>query len=730
MFERKVKIRFGFGHVTLLAMAYAAALAACGDEDVVDGVQGPPGAQGAEGPPGANGADGAPAEPGAPGAAGPAGPAGESGPAGDAGAGTPSTGSETVLRHAGAGLLLVVDATAIAEDGTATVDFSLQDGEGRPLDRAGLLTAGAVSTSFVLSYLEETAAGESRQYQAYTTRPQTSPTTQVTATQSATDSGGTYEELAPGKYRYTLGTSIAVEAANAGKTHTLGVFATRPFDDQRYVANATFSFLPAGGEPDTELDVVSNESCNNCHTRVEAHGGARRGVEQCVLCHTDSNSTDPDTGNTFDFQVMIHKIHMGADLPSVVDTPYTIVGFQQSVHDYSDIHYPGDAANCEGCHTGSQGERWSSRFSIKTCGSCHDRTFFGTGAVPDGWTAHTGGAHGDSECVVCHAETSLSPVTEAHYPATREVVMNLVAIENTAPDALPELVFNVTDEGQPLDVLATPMNRLRMTITGPNTDYVDFWDEEINTAPACDVVVVPPCIAPEGQNFRFYAETPIPAAATGSYTVALEGRVEVAGIRYPAMNPTLAFAVTDTAAVPRRQVVSLEKCNTCHQELAFHGGNRRAPEYCAMCHNPSFSESQPLEGEVATVELGLNFKDLIHGVHAEVHYPDSLANCGHCHVDGSYELPIVTGALPSLAVERTCTEALDDDLDTNCNAIDTVTTHSLPPTAAACVSCHTSPDAAVHAEVNTSPTTGLEACGTCHGAGKSVDIEAAHAATP
>ena len=46
---------------------------------------------------------------------------------------------------------------------------------------------------------------------------------------------------------------------------------------------------------------------------------------------------------------MIHRIHSGAEL----EDDYTIYGYRGSVHNYNDVHYPGDRRNCQGCHADS-----------------------------------------------------------------------------------------------------------------------------------------------------------------------------------------------------------------------------------------------------------------------------------------------------------------------------------------------------------------------------------------
>jgi OmcA/MtrC family decaheme c-type cytochrome len=52
--------------------------------------------------------------------------------------------------------------------------------------------------------------------------------------------------------------------------------------------------------------------------------------------------------------------------------------------------------------------------------------------------------------------------------------------------------------------------------------------------------------------------------------------------------------VQPTAILKRRQIVSVDKCNGCHQgSLYQHGGNRvDSIELCVMCHNPASTEKQ------------------------------------------------------------------------------------------------------------------------------------------
>ena len=153
-------------------------------------------------------------------------------------------------------------------------------------------------------------------------------------------------------------------------------------------------------------------------TQVGYHGGARTEVQYCVMCHNPS-SVDPSTGNTLDFKVMFHKIHMGANLPSVLGNPsatppvpgvpYQIYGYMNSVNDYSKIVFPTkDLRTCYTCHNEADTATpdtvaWRKTPSIEACGSCHDNVDFQTGA---NHSAATLGGLTNTNCVTCHGPSA------------------------------------------------------------------------------------------------------------------------------------------------------------------------------------------------------------------------------------------------------------------------------------------------------------------------------------
>ncbi|MEE4294732.1 MAG: hypothetical protein V2I79_12275, partial [Xanthomonadales bacterium] len=252
---------------------------------------------------------------------------------------------ESVIAFVRPGLELEILDVVIPADMQTEVTFKLTDPAGLPLDRNGVMTPGPVSTSFILAYIPE---GEEA-YVAYTARVATSPITGDSAVQATSDSGGSYTDLGDGTYVYKFGT-VLPDDYEAGATHSLGIYARRDlteFDLDRYVTNEMEHWVPAGGTA-MPRSIVTTATCNRCHDPLAIHGGARTDVPLCILCHNPTQSIDPDTGDSVDMPYMVHKIHAGAAL----ENGYTIIGYRQSVHDYSDVHFPTALNDCEVCHTG------------------------------------------------------------------------------------------------------------------------------------------------------------------------------------------------------------------------------------------------------------------------------------------------------------------------------------------------------------------------------------------
>jgi hypothetical protein len=254
--------------------------------------------------------------------------------------------TESMMLFIRPGLDLEIMDVVIPNDRQPEVTFRISDPRGLPLDRDGIFTPGPVETSFILSFIPE---GDTA-YVAYTTRVATSPITGESAVQASTDSGGTYTTVEAGTYTYKFAT-VLPEDFDVDATHTMGMYARRDlteFNLDRYVANELDHFIPSGTGTPMPRDIVSTATCNGCHDPLAIHGGSRQEVGLCVLCHNPTQSIDPDTMDSVDMGYMTHKIHAGAHL----ENGYTIIGYRQSVHDYSEVEFTTDLKDCQACHTG------------------------------------------------------------------------------------------------------------------------------------------------------------------------------------------------------------------------------------------------------------------------------------------------------------------------------------------------------------------------------------------
>lgn len=652
--------------------------------------------------------------------------------------------SDDGIAYVRPGLKIKVNSITIGSDRKPVVDLSLTDDFDQPIDRLGKTTPGAVSVSFILAWYNPAT----RLYTSYTTRnvttPASSPRPGVTVTQAGADSGGTITDLETGHVRYTFG-KVLPAGFDTTRTHTLGIYSTRNLTDivgKNYYANVEHDFRPDGAAVTEKWDKMRDAStCLNCHDPLSAHGGSRRDVKLCALCHTPQ-TIDPDTGHTMDMKVLTHKIHMGEHLPSVqAGTPYIILGNSQSVHDYSHVLYPQDVRNCANCHEGTnaslkttQADLWNTKPSRDACGSCHDDVNWVTGAH------HAAGPQlDDNACASCHHPESEvefdASIKGAHMIPEKSKQLKglkaaIVATSDVAPGKKPTVVFKITNgDGTAID--GTKLTTFAPILAGPTRDYTKYFRENALAKAVFD--------AAAGTTTYTFTNG-IPADATGTWSFSGDiyrnatlkrgdGGADIT-LREAAMNPIRYVAVTGAVAA-RRTSVTLAQCNTCHDRLALHGGQRMAIEECVICHNPVESDVSRRPANAGAPE-SVSFQRMIHRIHTgheltqdytvygfggapinfnHVAYPGDRRNCNKCHVSGAASVPPAVGTVPVVTLRDYFTPQ--------------------GPGTAACLGCHDSKDAAAHAYLNTAKFPGsndpAEACAACHGTGKDWAVEKVHA---
>lgn len=300
-------------------------------------------------------------------------------------------------------------------------------------------------------------------------------------------------------------------------TYTIGLELRKDYrvglETYRDPGNATIDFLLGGATTLEPREVVTLANCNQCHTELRAHGDNRDRITNCLLCHT-SGAEDRNTpgvaggtpGVAIDFKVMIHKIHAGRHLPSVLGVttnpngtrkydapkrPYQLIGYNDSVADFSTVSFPAwpsfytgmprdqghtlltpaqqslentmraapvECAKCHGDPDGdgalpapAQSELIWAQPTIAACASCHDDW------VPD----HLYTANGqtmpiqrdNAACKDCHrvSGTPLDVVDAHRHPlvdpsVVQGVVFDVTSVVDRAPNGATNGKFEPGDE--------------------------------------------------------------------------------------------------------------------------------------------------------------------------------------------------------------------------------------------------------------------------------------------
>jgi len=570
------------------------------------------------------------------------------------------------------GLNITINSAKISSAGAITVTYTLTDPNGQPLDAAGATTPGAIGMTFIASYIPK---GQ-EQYVAYTTASATGAKLN-TVTRPDFEIGGPGTSVGPGQYQYTF-QAQAPAGFDPTVTTTIAVNGDRDltsFNLSHAYGSATFNFVPNGSAVTVTRDVIRTASCDTCHDQLVFHGAHAFGMEECVLCHQPQN-VDPTSGNTLDLKVMVHKIHMGSSLPSVIGTsttpgvPYVIYGYRNFPTDFSKVVDPAMAQRCEVCHTqtsttlkttgGAQATAYLTKPSRLACGACHDDVNFANG------TNHAGGVQpDDNECATCHIPQGEVPfdasIKGAHvvendtpffYPqnpdtAITSVVVNITGLTNTNAGQKPTVAFTLKDmNGKPIPLnngnscpepllpssgAGSCLEDIQFTIAGPTSDYgyTSFGSDVGPVGYVSEDATVNPATCDASGNCTYTFQHAIPANATGTYRMGVESeRVENVQTTFHGVqqeesgtpNSFFDFSVDGSPVTPRRTVVTRATCDRCHIQPFGHGNRRKDPELCVMCHNPSLTDSaNRAMSTVPAIKNGpaqsLNFNFLIHRIH-------------------------------------------------------------------------------------------------------------------
>jgi OmcA/MtrC family decaheme c-type cytochrome len=655
----------------------------------------------------------------------------------------------SVIEYVQPGLNFTIVSSNIAADGTVTVDYKVTDPSGSPLDITGVATPGVISPRYVLAYIGKGKTW----FTSYWQSTSTNATTGFVATKASGDSGGTVKTVAVGEYIYTFGNKVPA-GFDATVTHRMGVYGSRNLTTWNLGTNyatTAVDFVPNGSKVTTTRDIIRTATCNKCHDQVSAHGGSRRDVALCVMCHTPQ--TNDVNGQTADFKVFIHKLHMGSSLPSVkAGGTYGIASA-----DWSTVVLPSNAQRCTFCHestTGAtQSDNWKTNPSRAACGSCHDDVNFTTGAnhvnLPQA---------DDTQCTQCHQPTGKdfdASITGAHVlpeyaSAVPGINVVLTKVSNGGAGQKPTVTFTVKDNAGnaiPQSVFST--GSVSLTMAGPTSDYgyTSFGSDVTTPGYVTESAAKVATCAADGTCTYTFTHA-VPTGSKGTYAIGVEARMSAtlnpgtviqATTSYATKNSVIYFSVDGSTIQPRRQVVAIKNCNNCHSSLELHGSLRNNTEYCVMCHNPSNTDvsMRTSATDKGTTPQAINLPLMVHKIHtgenmaqfnqtymivgyggshndfSDVRYPamsntggvGDTTNCSMCHVNGS-EAVLPVGKNNVVDPQGLLNPA--------------------PATTSACTACHMNMSAYAHAVTNTNSKFG-ESCTVCHGTGAEFDVTKVHA---
>ncbi len=480
--------------------------------------------------------------------------------------------------------------------GTPVVTFTLFDEIGAPLDPASVV-AGGGRVRFTIARIK--ADGN---YENYI--PSNDPVP-VPAFDVGTPSAGQFATVGTGTYTYTFRTDIDNAAQTLGGivldnnsrnlTHTVAAQIQRNAlngvgKSFQEAVNPYLNFVPSGAAVTVTREVVAMSDCNECHFKYGAHGGGRRDVALCILCH-NPGPLDELTGNPLDMKDLIHKIHYGENLPgNVAGGAYSI-----GTSGFADVTFPfmsgdskiaGTPIECTKCHRagfdtsgrpyGKDVAKYKQNPTARKCTTCHNTTTFNgentiqvtrlnaddtvdnvtvpainhAGAGFAGFPINVTGDNADVGviCSACHAQPGVAPpytigsVDATHTIAEKSPVIfpginfQIVSVSNAVAGQAPAVRFRITTDNGAVIAPSTANASFNVKLGYPASDYNNIGNTPSqNTQGQPFSKSLAAATANGDGSYTATFDNTIPASASGVGVIGLEGRATyfLTGFRAP-----------------------------------------------------------------------------------------------------------------------------------------------------------------------------------------------------
>jgi OmcA/MtrC family decaheme c-type cytochrome len=201
------------------------------------------------------------------------------------------------------------------------------------------------------------------------------------------------------------------------------------------------------------------------------------------------------------------------------------------------------------------------------------------------------------------------------------------------------------------------------------------------TRPDFELGGTPVQVGPGQYSYTFQAQAPAGFDPTVTTTVAVDGNRDLTafnlGTNYA--GATFNFVPNGAPVTVTRDVIRTASCNTCHDQLVFHGGYANGMNMCVLCHQP--------QNQDPTTGNSLDLKVMAHKIHMGSQLPSVVGTATTPGVP--YE---IAGYMNFLTNFSTVIDPGDPRRCGVCHSLTTgaaqATAFLTEPSRAACGACH------------------------------------------